>query len=224
MADTLNSELSMEAPLPAPAKPHWPGFFKIFLEPKAYGALLYLLLSMPLGIFAFTWVTTGMGLSLGFMILIIGLPFLLLWLLSCRALGWMEARSIQFLMGEKKTENVILPKGMGVFEKAKGLFTDKFTWLSLVYLLLKLPLGIVHFTVLVTGVALSAALTAAPMMLLWTGEAIEILGQVYEPTSFTAILCLGLSFLLGLLLIVLFMHAFYGLARLQSWLARTLLG
>ena len=46
-------------------------FFGVFADPRAWGALLYLLFSLGTGILYFTWVTTGISMSLGFLILII---------------------------------------------------------------------------------------------------------------------------------------------------------
>jgi len=53
----------------------FPGrFFGVVIEPKAWGALLYLLFTLATGIIYFTWTVTGISLSLGLLILIIGIP------------------------------------------------------------------------------------------------------------------------------------------------------
>src|SRR5580765_8741835 len=41
------------------------GFFNVVRDPRAYGALMYMLLSLVTGIFYFTVVVTGMALSVG---------------------------------------------------------------------------------------------------------------------------------------------------------------
>ncbi|MGG6375482.1 DUF1700 domain-containing protein, partial [Stenotrophomonas muris] len=40
-------------------------FFGVVADPHTYGALFYMLLSLATGIFFFTWVVTGLSLSLG---------------------------------------------------------------------------------------------------------------------------------------------------------------
>ncbi|HJW08731.1 MAG TPA: hypothetical protein VJ483_03805, partial [Holophagaceae bacterium] len=50
----------------------WPGPLAVFADPRAYGAAFYTVASLAAGILAFTWVATGLSLSLGLMPLIIG--------------------------------------------------------------------------------------------------------------------------------------------------------
>ena len=61
-------------------------FFGVVADPYTYGALFYMLLAMATGTFYFTVVTTGVSLSLGLMILIIGIPLLVLFLALIRVL------------------------------------------------------------------------------------------------------------------------------------------
>ena len=51
-------------------------FFGVFADFRAWGAFLYLLFSLATGILYFTWVVTGISLSAGLLVLIIGLPFI----------------------------------------------------------------------------------------------------------------------------------------------------
>src|SRR5580698_2854272 len=53
------------------------GFFNVISDPRTYGALLYMLLSLVTGVFYFVWTVVGISLTLGFAILIIGIPFAL---------------------------------------------------------------------------------------------------------------------------------------------------
>ena len=75
------------SPKPKPAHERRFGFFNVVSDPRTYGALLYMLLSLATGIFYFTWTVTGISLSLGFAILIIGIPFALLFIGSVRVLA-----------------------------------------------------------------------------------------------------------------------------------------
>ncbi|MFC1984321.1 hypothetical protein ACFLVO_04865 [Chloroflexota bacterium] len=49
-------------------------FFGVFVDPIAWGSFLYPLFSLATGILYFTWVVTGISLSTGLIVLIIGLP------------------------------------------------------------------------------------------------------------------------------------------------------
>ncbi len=69
-------------------------FFGVAADPRAYGAVFYMLLSMATGIFYFTFVVTGLSLSAGFAVLIIGIPFFLLFLgLTRECCRWSKAAS-----------------------------------------------------------------------------------------------------------------------------------
>ena len=74
-------------------------FFGVIADPRAYGALLYMVLAFATGIFYFTWVVTGLSLSLGLMILIIGIPLALLFLGSVRVLSILEGYLARGLLG-----------------------------------------------------------------------------------------------------------------------------
>jgi hypothetical protein len=51
----------------------------------------------------------------------------------------------------------------GLWPRFKALFTDRYTWFSMIYMILMLPLGITYFTVFVTLLAVSAAFVAQPV-------------------------------------------------------------
>src|SRR5690606_22426527 len=74
-------------------------FFGVVADPYTYGALFYMLLSLATGVFYFSWVVTGASTSLGLLVLIIGVPLLLLFLLSVRLLSLVEGRIVEVLLG-----------------------------------------------------------------------------------------------------------------------------
>lgn len=162
-------------------------FFGIFGDPKAWGALLYLMSSMLTGIIYFTWATTGLSLSLGFALFIFGLPFAAFFLLSTRGLGLVEGRIVEALLGVRMPRRqLFFPKELDWKEKLQMAFTNKFTWLVILYMVLQMPLGIVYFTVFVSLIAISASFVVAPAlqlifdippMIMWEG------GIVLLPTS-----------------------------------------
>ena len=139
-------------------------FFGVVIEPRAWGALLYLLFTLATGIIYFTWAVTGISLSLSLLILIIGIPIAGLFILSTRGLALLEGRMVAALLGIRMPHRPLFsPKDKGIWAKFKSLLTDKYTWFSMVYMLLQLPLGITYFTVFITLISMSLALVAAPI-------------------------------------------------------------
>ena len=140
-------------------------FFGVVIEPRAWGALLYLLFTLATGIIYFTWTITGISLSLGLLILIIGIPIAGLFILSTRGLALLEGRLVEALLGVRMPHRPLFsPQDKGIGAKFKTLLTDKYTWYSMVYMLLQLPLGIIYFTVLITLIAMSLGLIATPIV------------------------------------------------------------
>lgn len=140
-------------------------FCEVVTEPKAWAACLYMILSMVTGIFYFTWVTTGLSVSLGLLVLIIGIPLALLFLLSVRGLGFVEGRMVEALLGVRMPRRAITPgEGENWWAKFKIILTTRSTWTTTIYMLLLMPLGILYFTLIVTLFSLGLSLIGAPVM------------------------------------------------------------
>ena len=153
-------------PRPAPRRSPLGRFFGVAADPRAYASLFYMVLSMATGIFYFTWVVTGVSLSLGLAILIIGIPFVILFFGSVRVLSLVEGRLVEVMLGERMPRRPLYSaRGRGVWQRIGDMFTDPRSWSTLFYMLLMLPLGIVYFTIAVTLVAVGAGLLAAPLAL-----------------------------------------------------------
>ena len=141
------------------------GFFGVLIDPRAYGAYIYMLLSLGTGIFYFTWGITGLSLTLAFAILIIGIPFALLFLGSIRVIGWIEGRLVEALLGVRMPRRLDVEPGDGgtIWQRIKAMLADGRTWSSLIYMLLMLPLGVVYFVIAVVGGSISLACLTAPI-------------------------------------------------------------
>ena len=109
---------------------------------------------------------------------------------------------------------------MGWWQRFKQLAADKHTWLSLVYMIIKLPLGIIYFTVLVTLTAVSLYCIALPILQLGFGLPVSnITGVSYYLVGWM----LPLSIIAGILLATLTMHLARYLGRRHGALAKALL-
>ncbi len=154
----------------APAR-SGPGLFGVLVDPQAYGALIYMLLSLATGIFYFTWAVTGLSLSLGLAILIIGIPFALLFMYSVRVISWVEGRVVEALLGVRMPRRLPTQEEGGTFwTRIKRVLADGRTWGSLIYMILQLPLGVIYFTIAVTLGVTSGSVIAGAFYELSTGK------------------------------------------------------
>lgn len=204
------------------ASPH-PGFFEVLTTRRAYTSLLYLMLCLVTGTLAFAYAVTGLSLSLGLAILIVGLPVAAGFLLGARVLAVTELRLLGLLVDGTRAPGM-LPPGEGFWIRLKSLAADGRTWTSLLYFLLLLPLGVAYFTLLLTLLSLGLGLLLVPVVrvLHLSGSFTTDLGGFVWTMShpnLTAVLC-GLA---GVALVPLSLHLALLLGRFQSWLARHLL-
>jgi uncharacterized membrane protein len=202
-------------------RPFLKRFFGIFADSRAWGAVLYLLFSLVTGIIYFTWAVTGMSLSAGLLVLIIGLPFAGLFMLSVRGIGLLEGLIVEALLGIRMPRRPLFyRKNMGWWQRFKHLVSDKHTWLSLVYMILQLPMGIISFVLLVTLIAVSLSGIALPILQLgFDLPVIYVDGVSYYLANWT----LPLFVIAGILLITLTMHLAKYLGRQHGLLAKALL-
>ena len=159
-------------PPPPPKRRSLAGrFFGVAADPRTYGALFYMLLSLATGIFYFTWAVTGLSLSVGLSVLIIGLPFIVLFFGSVRVLSLVEGRIVEAMLGMRMPRRPVYPtQGMSLMKRIGSMFTDVHTWTTLCYMWLMLPLGIVYFTLAVTLLSVSVALIGAPLAMLFRND------------------------------------------------------
>jgi tryptophan-rich sensory protein len=201
---TVSAALRGPAPVTRRSDNPFARFFGVIADPQAWGALFYLLLALVTGIMYFTIVVTGVSLTLGTLVLIIGVPMALLTIAVVRAISLAEGRIVEGLLGvrmPRRPRTVAGAQG-SVWDRIKSWLTDGRTWTTMLYMVLQLPLGIAYFTVLVTAIATSAAVIALPFAqsvadgpLIRTG----VYGFYIEPWSYPLLVAVGvLGFFLTL--------------------------
>jgi len=140
-------------------------FFAIYADPRAWGALLYMLIAFVTGIVYFTWAVTGLSLSVSLAIFIFGLPFTFFFLHSVRSLALLEGRLVEALLGVRMPRR---PKfsyqGVRWLERLKLLVTDGHNWKMLFYMFCQLAFGTLYFIVIVTLFSLSISFMVSPIM------------------------------------------------------------
>ena len=180
----------------------------------------------------FTSWLSGVSLSAGLAILIIGVPFFLAFIGITRVISLGEGRLIEAITGERMPRRPVHPgPPAGWLARIGAMLSDARTWTTLLYLVLMLPLGIVYFTFTVTGLAVGLAFTALPFLTVaqWLGwdtnatlfsDDAHLGGFVLSDHSMVAALILGV---LGVLIVTLLMHAARAIGRGHAHLAKALL-
>ncbi len=214
---------------PAPRKPArttFGRFFSVYGDARTWTALFFMLLSIVTGIIYFTMTVTGLAMSAGMLVLIIGIPFFLLFVGFTRVLALAEGRLVEGLLGQRMPRRPLYPsKGVPIIERIKQMLVDRRTWTTMFYFLLMLPLGILYFMIATTGIGVSIGLIGAGIMalLLETGVgsgAISLDDAIYYGPS-----GLAAPFVLigGVLLLTGVMHLIRAIGRGHGYLAKHLL-
>ncbi|MBS0514021.1 MAG: sensor domain-containing protein [Proteobacteria bacterium] len=220
---------ALRAPRPRPQRTAWGRFFAVGSDARTYAGLFYMLLSLATGIFYFTWTVVGLSLSLGLSVLIFGVVFAVFFFATTRVLALVESRIVETMLGERMPRRPVYARpGLTLWQRMGEMFTDPRTWSTLLYFVLMLPLGIVYFTIAVTGIATSLACIFAPIAHIgWMlglvridiatdihfNDTLLVPWQIADPLVFV----IGVALLFGLL------HFARGLAKFQGALAKSLL-
>ena len=225
-------QTALRAPPPRQHRSLLGKFFGVIAEPRTYAALFYMLLSMATGVFYFTWVVTGISLSAGLAVLIIGIPFAILFLGSTRMFSLLEGRIVEVMLGERMPRRPLYnSRGKPWLTRIGEMLSDPRTWTTLLYMVLMLPLGIIYFTLAVTLLSVSLSFIVAPVMAL-LGYA--TMNQNYDGWSVLAMengvlgtslgyVSLPLVFIAGVLLLFVTLHLARGIGYLHGQFAKHLL-
>jgi hypothetical protein len=113
----------------------------------------------------FTWAVTGISMSIGMFLLIIGLPFTVLFLLSIRSIALVEGRIVEAMLGIRMPRrSLFVSRESGWLQKVKALFLERRTWTTLIYMIMQLPLGILYFTLFSVMLSVSLSLIVSPIL------------------------------------------------------------
>jgi len=228
-ATEVKVKASLATPAPRPSATHdnvLGSFFAVYSDPRTYASLFFMLLSLATGIVYFTIVITGLALSLGLAVLIIGVPFFLAFIGVVRAMSLGEGLLLEAITGERMPRRPVHPGApSGFLARIGAMLSDSRTWTTLAYFILMLPLGILYFTIAVTGVSTGLGLAAAPFIALadwlggpeWAGHI--HLGVAWLENPLGYVLC-GI---VGVLLLTGVMHLVRGVGRMHARMAKALL-
>ena len=202
-------------------RPFYTKFFGIFADLRAWGSLLYFIFALGTGIIYFTWAVTGLSLSAGLLVLIIGIPVAALFLLSVRGIALVEGRIVEALLGVRMPRRPLFSrKDIGWWQKIKGMLTSRHTWTAIVYMIIQMPLGIIYFTVIITLISFSLWGIAIPI----TQFVFDIpVFQNYEYYYYLASWLTPFTVIGGILLLTATMHLVKATGKLHGNLAKVML-
>lgn len=206
-------------------------FFGVAVDARTYGALFYMVLALATGIFYFTWTVTGLALSAGLSVLIIGLPFIVLFFGSVRVLSLVEGRIVEAMLGVRMPRRPVYPaQGTTLMQRIGRMFSDVHTWTTLCYMWLMLPLGVAYFTLAVALLGVAVGLIAFPLALLFRHD---WLGGLYVDHRVMIDWGFGphapgwgdalAASVVGVLLLFATLHLARGIGRLHGYLAKHML-
>jgi len=139
----------------------------------------YLLLNLPMGVIGFTLTVTGVSLGVGLLVTIVGIWVLAGFLFLVRGLGVVERALARSLLDLDIAEPLpILGRGRdrgqapqgatdSVWRRPLALLADGLSWRTALYLVIKLPWGVISFSI--TLVSLIALWPLLP----WTARALS---------------------------------------------------
>jgi uncharacterized membrane protein len=196
-------------------------FFGVVADPKAWGALFYLLLAFATGLVYFIVTTVWLSVSAALTIIVIGVVLLALFLPVIRAISFMEGRMVEALLGERMPRRPRpFNRQAGLGARVKSWLTDRRTWTTLAYMVLQFPLGLLYFVTLVTVGSTCVALVLLPVAqafgqapVVWVGD----YGYALHPAA------MPLAVLAGLVGLIVMLHAVRGVGRLHAQYAKAML-
>lgn len=129
------------------------------------GSIVYLLLSFPLGLLYFLITVIGLSVGMGTLVIWIGLPILFGTLLAIRGMAALERQLVVSLL------HIPMPARHSRYSEThrtfiqyfRDMLRDQYTWTSLLYMLLKLPLGIFSFTLALVLPIVATVTTLLPL-------------------------------------------------------------
>jgi len=212
---------ALAPPASPPARSLAGNIFGVFTDPRSYGALFFMLFSLPLGIIYFTWAVTGLALSGGLGILIFGVVFFLFFISTVRAVALVECRIIETLLGTRmpRRPQVVMPGG-SLWDRLKFWLADQRTWLTIFYMLLCLPLGIIYFTTATVSLTMALSLMLTPFAQLFLDYPII---QLFDTRYYVPLWSFPLFWLGGASILLVLMHLARGIGHWHASLAKSML-
>ncbi|MFF2777924.1 sensor histidine kinase [Streptomyces sp. NPDC058052] len=140
---------------PAVTAGHAPARRRTAYGKETWKEISFLLLNLPAALVGFVYAVTSVVVGVGLSVTVVGLPLLGAGLAGARGIGRTERARARGLLGVDVAEPSPLPRAGGALSWLWALLKDPVAWRTQLYGLIRLPWGIVTFSVtLVSLVAL----------------------------------------------------------------------
>lgn len=162
----------------------------VLFTSKTYAMILYLLLSLPLGIIYFTVAITGITLSIGLTPIFIGIPLFFVVAKLLNKIVKFEQGMIRQILGipnppssYSDVQQHEAQQKMSMFKAMTRGFSGELFIRDLLLILLRFVTGIVFFVVMVTVLSVGLALMVSPIVHIILLDAIQI--DIFENSLFS---------------------------------------
>ena len=179
--------------------------------------------ALPAGIVYFTVAVTGLSMSAGLAVLIVGIPFFLLFIGFTRILALAEGRMVEGLLGVRMPRRPRSPPNEAtLMGRITAMLGDPRTWTTLLYMLIMLPLGICYFTGVVVALAISLLFIGLPVAVVVGVPSLILSVPFIDDQSISLLQALPLA-IVGVLMLTIFMHIVRAVGELHGQIAKRLL-
>lgn len=203
-----------------PKLPTWLLAVAPFLDLRSWGAVIYLWLSFPLGLFWFVGLVVGFAVGLPLTILWIGFAILAVTLAGAWLAAGLERQLAIHLLGADVPPRIPLRAGKA---RVRDIAVSPALWKGLLFLGLRFPFGLVGWVFSIVSLAISSSFLLAPWVELTGFDDLDLVldirpvfWNVDTPLELWQLSALGY----GLLVVSLHTHRAMGWAwaRLAEWL------
>ena len=142
-----------------------------YRDPQTFRTVAYLLTGLFMGVFSFVVVVTGLALGIGLLVTVIGVPILVATLAIAHSLATVERGLARTLLDVRLPERSRYLSGdVGYLARLRYQVTSRRTWAEIAFLLLRLPMGILDFTIVVSVLGLAFGGFVSPWLVVFGVE------------------------------------------------------
>jgi signal transduction histidine kinase len=180
---------------------------------------VYLVTSLGFGLAWFAFLTVGLALSVGLLVVWVGVPLLATVMVAWRGGAMLERRLLRAAFGVTVPDPYRpMPASAGLLGRWRALAADPATWKDLAYLLLQFPIGIIEFVVSAAVWTAAGTFLFLPVIVMFEDRAVVNFGDGLFYTADDPLAALPMSVVgVGLLVVALYttrvmavLHAVYG--------------
>ncbi|ETA68552.1 hypothetical protein MettiDRAFT_2025 [Methanolobus tindarius DSM 2278] len=142
-------------------------FLMVAFRKQTYLNILYLLFSFPLGTAYFIFLVTGLSFGFGLLLVWVGIPVILLIFLAWWEIASFERQMAIWLLGTEIPSMYSQSLyGGSILQRFIKRVKSPVTWKSLIFLLIKFPLGIFSLVLMIVLLSLTLTMLFTPVLYL----------------------------------------------------------